>query len=272
MNVSDYLLRELENEAAITRRLLERVPSSKLSWKPHEKSMSLGQLAQHIAYTPGAIASSSVPDSYPVENFKPEPAPASTDEILKAHDSSVAEAKSVLAALDEGKAQASWCMTAEGQPMLTMPRIEWIRTYLLNHWSSSRSTVGIPARAQRARARNLWAQRGRESIRVNSPPGYFLRFFGTNVKNRRGLSTKSPAAFPRSTRPPAVSDRTRSPFSHTPRPRCAIGKAHGETNLPIFTHTGIPGRSALGQLDISGEGRGKTGARCDRALGEPGGS
>ena len=143
MNVSDYLLRELENEAAITRRLLERVPFTKLNWKPHEKSMALGQLAQHIAYTPGAIASSSVPDSYPVENFKPEPAPASTDEILKAHDSSVAEVKSVLAALDEGKAQASWCMTAEGQPMLTMPRIEWIRTYLLNHWIHHRGQLSV---------------------------------------------------------------------------------------------------------------------------------
>src|SRR5262249_28268249 len=73
MTLSELLLRELEHEAQTTRRLLERVPQDKLGWKPHEKSMSLGTLASHIASTPGAIARSSIPDSFPVESFSPDP-------------------------------------------------------------------------------------------------------------------------------------------------------------------------------------------------------
>jgi hypothetical protein len=47
---------ELEQEAKTTRRVLERLPAGKLSWRPHQKSMSLGQLGLHVAQTPGAVA------------------------------------------------------------------------------------------------------------------------------------------------------------------------------------------------------------------------
>jgi len=50
------LIAELEQEAGTTRRVLERILGDKLSWKPHPKSMSLGQLALHVATTPGMIA------------------------------------------------------------------------------------------------------------------------------------------------------------------------------------------------------------------------
>jgi len=143
MSIAEHLLRELESEARITRRVLERVPSDKLKWKPHEKSMSLGQLAQHVAYTPGVTASSSVPDSYAVEDFKPEPAATGTEEILKAHEESMATAKSVLAKLDDTKALASWSMTAGGKPILTITRLEWIRTYMLNHWIHHRGQLSV---------------------------------------------------------------------------------------------------------------------------------
>ena len=51
--IIDALLQELEQEAQTTRRVLERVPADKLAWKPHDKSMSLGQLALHVATVPG---------------------------------------------------------------------------------------------------------------------------------------------------------------------------------------------------------------------------
>ena len=53
----DAFLAELEQEAGTTRRVLERVPEGKLGWKPHAKSMSLGQLALHVASIPGGVAS-----------------------------------------------------------------------------------------------------------------------------------------------------------------------------------------------------------------------
>ena len=57
MSMIQGILQELEMEAATTARVLDRVPNDKLAWKPHAKSMSLGQLAMHIATIPGAIAS-----------------------------------------------------------------------------------------------------------------------------------------------------------------------------------------------------------------------
>lgn len=143
MNISDSLLRELEIESQTTRKVLERVPSDKLNWKPHEKSMTLGRLAQHVASTPGVIANSAVPDSYAVEDFKQEPEPASTGEILKSHEASMATARSVLEGLTEANATAPWSMTMGGKPMLTMPRFEWIRIYLFNHWVHHRGQLSV---------------------------------------------------------------------------------------------------------------------------------
>jgi uncharacterized damage-inducible protein DinB len=143
MTIADHLLRELELEAPTTRRVLERVPAAKLGWKPHAKSMSLGQLAQHVACTPGGIAKSSIPDTFPVEDFKPDPEPSSVEDILRAHEASMTAAKSVLAALDDQKAMASWSMTGGGQALLTMPRVDWLRIYMLNHWYHHRGQLAV---------------------------------------------------------------------------------------------------------------------------------
>jgi uncharacterized damage-inducible protein DinB len=143
MFIADSLLRELEAEARNTRRVLERVPAAKFHWKPHEKSMSLGQLAQHVASTPGAIAESAIPDSYAVENFKQDPDPTSVEGILAVHEASMSAARPVLAGLDEARAMAPWSMTAGGQPILTMPRVDWIRTYMLNHWYHHRGQLCV---------------------------------------------------------------------------------------------------------------------------------
>ena len=56
MRIIDGLLAELEQEAETTRRVLERIPQAHLAWRPHPKSMSLGQLALHVATVPGSVA------------------------------------------------------------------------------------------------------------------------------------------------------------------------------------------------------------------------
>ena len=84
------VLQEFREEAAITRRVLERVPADKLTWKPHAKSMSLGQLAWHVATTPGSLARLVQQESFDVSkaNFVP-PQPKSMNEILTAYEQSV---------------------------------------------------------------------------------------------------------------------------------------------------------------------------------------
>src|SRR5882762_6719499 len=117
------ILGELEVETATTRRVLERVPTDKLTWKPHPKSMSLGELALHVAMSPGYIAEGwACQDSIDFGNrggSKP-PDPASTQEILAAHDEGVIKTKSALAKIgDEGLGQ-QWTATMNGATVFNM--------------------------------------------------------------------------------------------------------------------------------------------------------
>ena len=65
MTIADGLIAELEQEAQATRRVLERIPEEHLAWRPHPKSMSLGQLALHVATLPGGVAELAAIVSWP---------------------------------------------------------------------------------------------------------------------------------------------------------------------------------------------------------------
>ncbi len=69
MKLADSLLMEFDQEAQTTKRVLERIPDDKLTWKPHPTSFSLGQLAMHIASGPGQIAAAVSPDTFESPNF-----------------------------------------------------------------------------------------------------------------------------------------------------------------------------------------------------------
>jgi uncharacterized damage-inducible protein DinB len=133
MPLADMFIRELELEAKTTRRVLERVPDGKLTWKPHVKSMTLGRLAQHVATIPGNMSGMARQDSYDVEKFSEPPALESTAAILAAFDASVAQAKADLAATDDAAMMKNWSFNMGGKPIMTIPRIGVYRTMLLNH-------------------------------------------------------------------------------------------------------------------------------------------
>src|SRR5919199_1083709 len=95
------LLQELEQEAQTTRRVLERVPEDRLDWRPHAKSMTLGQLAMHVATIPVRIAELSTRPSFDVNTPIPRPSAVSTAELLDAHERSVSRARAVLAEMDD---------------------------------------------------------------------------------------------------------------------------------------------------------------------------
>ena len=87
------LIAELDAETATTRRVLERVPDDRLTWQPHAKSMTLGQLAQHVALIPGNISRMAAHDSIDMATRKMEyPAGESTAAILATLDASVTAA------------------------------------------------------------------------------------------------------------------------------------------------------------------------------------
>jgi uncharacterized damage-inducible protein DinB len=138
------MLNELQQEAAATKRLLERVPGDKLSWTPHPKSMSLGQLALHVAQIPGDLSRLARLDEFDAAdaNFDP-PVPASREEILSALDGSISAAAEYLEGLTTDAARAGWRLTLRGNEVFTMPRAAVLRSLLLNHWYHHRGQLSV---------------------------------------------------------------------------------------------------------------------------------
>jgi uncharacterized damage-inducible protein DinB len=143
-SLTQSLASELEREAASTRRLLERIPAHRLEWQPHPKSMTLGQLAQHLASIPGNITRMARLDGFDAAtaNFAP-PSPESAEALLATLEGSLADAKSFLGELDEEAALAPWRLTFGEREIFTIPRAEVVRTLMLNHWYHHRGQLAV---------------------------------------------------------------------------------------------------------------------------------
>jgi uncharacterized damage-inducible protein DinB len=136
------ILAEFENEASTTRRVLERVPGDKLSWKPHPKSMSLGHLALHTASSPGVICGWAAENETQFSGQK-EPDPSSTSEIVAAHDKSVAQVKKILGGMSDDDLRQTWSAKANGTTLMTMPKGALVRAIVLNHWYHHRGQLSV---------------------------------------------------------------------------------------------------------------------------------
>jgi uncharacterized damage-inducible protein DinB len=138
------MLREFQAEVAITRRVLDRVPADKLTWKPHVKSMTLGQLALHIASVPGALSKIAQLDEFDAAqaNFTP-PQPKSIEEIHGALADSIREADQCIGGMTEERALGTWRLLANGQPVITQPRVGVLRSIMLNHWYHHRGQLSV---------------------------------------------------------------------------------------------------------------------------------
>ena len=141
MKIIDALLAELEQEAQTTRRVLERIPQAHLSWRPHPKSMSLGQLALHVATVPGDVAELAAIDTViePPQFIQPEA--STTDELVPSLTDSVAKARRALGSFDDGKMTATWRLQSGGRDIMAMPRLAFVRAIMLNHWYHHRGQL-----------------------------------------------------------------------------------------------------------------------------------
>jgi uncharacterized damage-inducible protein DinB len=142
-SVAQSLLAEFELQAPVTRRFLERIPEDKLTWKPHTKSLTAGQLALHLALVPGAIVRfvQSNPAQAP-KSFE-FPQPASRDEILKAHDEGVAAVRNILPTFDDTAMKETWRMIAGEKELLAVPRAAFLRDIMLSHWYQHRGQFAV---------------------------------------------------------------------------------------------------------------------------------
>ena len=140
MSIAESLLAELEQEAQTTRRVLERVPQAHLSWKPHPKSLSLGQLALHVAIVPGAVAELLVPDSMEAPQFI-HPEATAAAELVPALEASVIKARQHLGGLSDAAMGSTWRVMKGDRELMAMPRVAFARSIMLNHWYHHRGQL-----------------------------------------------------------------------------------------------------------------------------------
>lgn len=143
MTISQMLLPELDQEAASTRKILERVPEDRLDYKPHEKSMALGRLAGHVAELPGwgtTTLTTEVLEMSP--DFKPF-IPKSRQEILDLFDKSVSEFRAALEKATDKDMAVMWSFKAGGKTIIDLPRSAVLRSMVLSHMIHHRAQLGV---------------------------------------------------------------------------------------------------------------------------------
>ena len=144
MAIVHGMLDELELEAQTTRRVLERIPNDRLSWKPHDKARTLGQLALHVAMVPGAVAQLAVtPSPAQVPDFSTDPSPTSASELVPTLDESVAKAKRLLEPMDDDGLLSTWRLMRGDRELLALPRAALLRSVMLNHWYHHRGQLTV---------------------------------------------------------------------------------------------------------------------------------
>ena len=142
MPIAQKLLAEFEVQAPVTRRFLERIPEDKLTWKPHEKSMSAGQLAYHLAFVPGGVVRFAQDNPGQARGFN-FPQPASRQEVLDLFDESIVTVKEMLPKFDDAAMKETWRLVANGQEVLAQPREQFLRDVMLSHWYQHRGQFSV---------------------------------------------------------------------------------------------------------------------------------
>ena len=147
MSISKTILPEFDHEMANTRKTLERVPGDKFAWKPHEKSMTLGGLATHLANIPSWTAQTFDRDEldiappgqppYRLEEAK------SRDALLEAFDKNVSSARAALEAATDENWKGKWSLLMTGKTIFTLPRTAVMRGFVMNHLIHHRAQLGV---------------------------------------------------------------------------------------------------------------------------------
>jgi len=143
MALIDGMLQELEQEAQTTRRVLGLVPDNQLTWRPHEKARTLGELALHVAIVPGGVAELVASPSPAQAPQFVDPTPKSASELLPALDQSIAKAKNVLGGMNDAALMATWRMMRGDRELFAVPRAAVLRSVMLNHWYHHRGQLTV---------------------------------------------------------------------------------------------------------------------------------
>lgn len=143
-SIAAALTAEMEREAAATRKCLERIPAEKFDFKPHEKSMTLGRLASHIAemigWTPATLQNSEL--DFAKMDYKPYE-PPSTADLLEFFDKNLAEALDILKNTTDEVFIENWTMRNGETIYFTQPKVTVMRSFVMNHIVHHRGQLSV---------------------------------------------------------------------------------------------------------------------------------
>ncbi len=143
-NIASALIAEMEQEAKVARTCLERIPADKFDWKPHEKSMTFGKLAVHIAemFNWTAVTLQQPELDFSKFDYKPVE-PATTEELVEYLDKSVAEAIDVLRNTTDDVFMENWTMRNGETVYFTLPKVAVMRSFVMNHIVHHRGQLSV---------------------------------------------------------------------------------------------------------------------------------
>ena len=163
MSIAQSMLGEFEHEAKITRKFLERIPQDKLTWRPHEKSHTIGELGSHIALLPEFVTRFVLVDQSPVpDNAALFKQPATVQEILSSHEKNAQAVREILPTLDDARLMTNWSAMLDGKPVMTVPKVMVLRVFMLNHWIHHRGQLGVHLRLAGAKVPSSYGPSGDE--------------------------------------------------------------------------------------------------------------
>jgi len=152
MTISESLLPEFDREMGLTRQLLERVPDGKATWKPHQKSFSLGDLSLHLATLPTWAISTMKQTEFDVNppggsSYTP-PKYESPAATLKTFDENAKATRAVIAGASDGEMMVMWTFKNGGHTVFSMPRVAVLRSFVMNHMIHHRGQLTVYLRMQ----------------------------------------------------------------------------------------------------------------------------
>ncbi len=143
MAIADTLLPEFDREMTTTRKLLERVPEEKFAWKPHPKSMSLAELATHVATLPSWGAVTLTQAEIDMGGSNTNTAVTSRADLLARFDKNVAETRAALVGKSDAEMMLPWSLKQNGQKLFTMPKTAVWRSFVVNHLVHHRGQLSV---------------------------------------------------------------------------------------------------------------------------------
>jgi uncharacterized damage-inducible protein DinB len=143
MSIAQMLLPELDNEIKSTRKLLECLPEGKFDYKPHEKSMSLGRLAGHVAEIPSYGTAAIQLEKLEMKGGEKPFNPTTKKEVLEAFDKHAADVRAAIAGASDEDLAKIWSFHYAGKEVFSMPRVAVLRGMMMNHLIHHRAQLGV---------------------------------------------------------------------------------------------------------------------------------